>query len=191
MSARVIPVTVNRPSAGRMKRSRLQRYSLPVLDLTRIAMYSLSKCSDSSLTVVAFRSASRSAAGSSPLRAAAMMVIARLHVLCLFAGQDSAGAKAHPAGPAPARYWTTSPFRPLGRTRSPRPGMSSSQMKYSAALIRASSTMRLVSFGMGDQLSIRLRCFKKSRPFARGSNMEATAIIVARAYVNQSAGGGQ
>jgi hypothetical protein len=34
-----------------------------------------------------------------------------------------------------------------------RPGMSSSQMKYSLALISAASTVRLVSFGMGGRFS--------------------------------------
>ena len=48
----------------------------------------------------------------------------------------------------PARYCTTYLLRPLGSTRSPKPGSSSSQMKCSLSLYCAASTTRLVSFVM-------------------------------------------
>lgn len=54
-----------------MKRCRFRRYSFPVLAFTRMAMCSLSNRSASSLMVMALRPASRSAAGSCPLREAA------------------------------------------------------------------------------------------------------------------------
>ena len=60
-----------------VSRCGFRRYSLPVLAFTRIAMCSLSNRSANSLMVIALRPASRSAAGSSPLRAAATMVMAR------------------------------------------------------------------------------------------------------------------
>lgn len=50
----------------------------------------------------------------------------------------------------PARNCTTKLLRPLGITRSPKPGIPSSQRKNSVACGSVASIVRLVSLGMGD-----------------------------------------
>ena len=93
------------PSAGRMKRCRFRRYSFPVLAFTRMAMCSLSNLSASSLTVIALRPASRSAAGSCPLRAAATMVMARMRACSQV--RTVLGPRLIRRERRPARYCTT------------------------------------------------------------------------------------
>jgi hypothetical protein len=51
-------------------------------------------------------------------------------------------------GRRPARYCTTKLLRPLGITRTPKPGMLSSQMKNSTNCGSVASMVRLVSLGM-------------------------------------------
>ena len=109
-------------------------------------MCSLSKRSASSLTVMARRSASRLAAGSSPFLVAAMIVIARVRACSQVS--TVLGPRLMRRDRRPARYCTMYLLRPLGSTRSPKPGSSSSQMKCSLLFISAASTTRLVSFGM-------------------------------------------
>jgi hypothetical protein len=63
-------------------------------------------------------------------------------------------------------------LRPLGSTRNPKPGKSSSQIKYSRGRTSAASTTRLVSFDMSydRQPSI---CFLPLAALVPGSTAEA------------------
>lgn len=88
-----------------MKRCRFRRYSFPVLAFTRMAMCSLSNLSANSLIVIALRPASRSAAGSCPLRAAATMVMARVRACSQVS--TVLGPRLIRRDRRPARYCTT------------------------------------------------------------------------------------
>src|SRR5262249_39473862 len=73
----------------------------------------------------------RLAAGSSPFLVAAMIVIARLRACSQ--GRTVLGPRLMRRDRRPARYCIMYRLRPLGRTRRPKPGRSSSQRKYSPA----------------------------------------------------------
>ena len=88
-----------------MNRRRLRRYSPAVLFLSRRAMCSRSNRSESSLTVMAARSASRVAAGSPPLRTAVRMPIA--FVLACSQENTALSPMLIRRDRRPARYWTT------------------------------------------------------------------------------------
>ena len=59
----------------------------------------------------------------------------------LLAGEHGAWPEADAAGPSPGAVLYNVCLRPLVRTRRPKPGRSSSQMKYSRARTSAASTM--------------------------------------------------
>ncbi len=92
-------------------------------------MCSLSKRSASSLIVLARRSPSRLAAGSSPFLVAAMIPIARVRACSQVSTE--LGPRPMRRERRPARYCTMYLLRPLASTRSPKPGRSSSQMTIS------------------------------------------------------------
>ena len=151
-----------------------------VLSLIRSDTCSLSKRSASSLTVAVRRSASRLPAGSSPPLAAAMMVIARVRACSQVS--TVLGPRLIRRERRPARYWTMYPLRPLGRTRTPKPGRLSSQMKCSAAWISAASITRLVSLGMRRgpvRMLALLRGIDRARPWKHcGSKRAKVAASV-------------
>ena len=97
-----------------------------VRGLSRSAMCCWSNRSTRSFSSSALRYASRSAAGSFPPRASARMARARLRACSVV--RMVLGPSEIRRDRRPARYCTMYCRRPDGRTRRPRPGMSSSQM---------------------------------------------------------------
>ena len=113
----------------------------------------------------------RLAAGSSPFLTAAMIVIAR--VLACSQVSTELRPRLMRRDRRPDRYWTLYTLRPLGSMRSPNPGSSLSQMKYSAARISAASITRLVNFGMRRDPVATLDLLPGIGRAVRGSTMEA------------------
>ena len=134
-------------------------------------MCSFSKRSASSLTVMARRSASRLAAGSSPFLVAAMIVIARVRACSQVS--TVLGPRLMRRDRRPARYCTMYRLRPLGSTRSPKPGRSSSQMKYSRRSDLGGIDDALGQFRHGLRSRAMLDLLPGSTALARGSTMEA------------------